>query len=215
MTAQRQERKGSRFGTIGFRPGIAFIGPWATRLLLSPLLTSLLLTRLLLTGVFLTSLFLTGLGALTFPQFVAQAATTERVIVNRYTGLAIEGFDHTGLAIEGFDPVAYFVDARPMIGLPEFEASQAGAVWRFRNAGNRASFAAHPDIYGPRFGGYDPIDLARGIAYAGNPRFWLISRQRLYLFGREESRDAFAADPERYLRDASARWPQIEQNLAR
>jgi hypothetical protein len=215
MTAQRQERKGSRFGTIGFRPGIAFIGPWATRLLLSPLLTSLLLTRLLLTGVFLTSLFftglfltglfLTGLGALTFPQFVAQAATTERVIVNRYTGLAIEGFD----------PVAYFVDARPMIGLPEFEASQAGAVWRFRNAGNRASFAAHPDIYGPRFGGYDPIDLARGIAYAGNPRFWLISRQRLYLFGREESRDAFAADPERYLRDASARWPQIEQNLAR
>jgi len=120
MTAQRQERKGSRFGTIGFRPGIAFIGPWATRLLLSPLLANLLLTRLLLTGLFLTSLFLTSLGALTFPQFVAQAATTERVIVNRYTGLAIEGFD----------PVAYFVDARPVVGLPDFEAPEAGAVWR-------------------------------------------------------------------------------------
>jgi len=203
MTAQRQERKGSRFGTIGFRPGIAFIGPWATRLLLSPLLTSLLLTRLLLTGVFLnkslltglfltglflTGLFLIGLGALTFPQFVAQAATTERVIVNRYTGLAIEGFD----------PVAYFVDARPMIGLPEFERP------RRERSGASATRAIAllsppiPDIYGPRFGGYDPIDLARGIAYAGNPRFWLISRQRLYLFGREESRDAFAADPERY-----------------
>ena len=205
MTAQRQERKGSRFGTIGFRPGIAFIGPWATRLLLSPLLANLLLTRLLLTGLFLTSLFLTSLGALTFPQFVAQAATTERVIVNRYTGLAIEGFD----------PVAYFVDARPRIGLPDFEASQAGVVWRFRNEGNRASFVAHPDIYGPQFGGYDPIDVARGVTYAGNPRFWLISEQRLYLFGREESRDAFAADPKRFLLDASARWPAIEKNLAR
>src|SRR5882724_13023390 len=135
----------------------------------------------------------------------AQAATTERVVANRYSGIAIEGFD----------PVAYSVDASPVIGLPEFEAAEAGVVWRFRNEGNRASFVAHPDIYGPQFGGYDPIDLARGVTYAGNPRFWLISEQRLYLFGREESRDAFAADPKRFLLDASARWPAIERTLAR
>jgi hypothetical protein len=135
---------------------------------------------------------------------MAGAATTERVVVNRYTGLAIEGFD----------PVAYFVDARPMPGLADFETSQAGAVWRFRNEGNRASFVAHPEIYGPRFGGYDPIDLARGVTIAGNPRFWLISGQRLYLFSREENRDAFAAEAERILRDANARWPELERNLA-
>jgi hypothetical protein len=168
MTAQRQERKGSR-------PGIALIAAAA------------------------------ALFTQAFPPLPARAATTERVIVNRYTGLAIEGFD----------PVAYFVDARPMVGLPGFEASQAGAVWRFRNEGNRASFVAHPDIYGPQFGGYDPIDLARGVTYAGNPRFWLISEQRLYLFGREQTRDAFAADPEHYLRDAQQRWPALENGLAR
>jgi hypothetical protein len=134
-----------------------------------------------------------------------QAATTERVIVNRFSGLAIEGFD----------PVAYFVDARPEIGLAEFEASQAGAVWRFRNEGNRASFAAHPDIYGPQFGGYDPIDLARGVTVAGNPRFWLIAGQRLYLFSRREARDAFAADPSQVLRDAKLHWPALEETLAR
>ena len=133
----------------------------------------------------------------------AQAATTERVIANRYSGLAIEGFD----------PVAYFVDTRPMIGLPEFEASEAGVVWRFRNEGNRASFVAHPDIYGPQFGGYDPCDLARGVTFAGNPRFWLVSKQRLYLFGREENRDAFGADPQRFLREANARWPALERGL--
>src|SRR5882724_2976254 len=199
MTAQRQERKGSRLIRTGFCPGIAFIGSCAGRLLAGPLLASLLLAA----GLVLASLV--GLGAPGFPGSVAEAATTERVIVNRYTGLAIEGFD----------PVAYFVDARPRIGLPDFEASQAGVVWRFRNEGNRASFVAHPDIYGPQFGGYDPIDLARGVTYAGNPRFWLISEQRLYLFGREESRDAFAADPKRFLLDASARWPAIERTLAR
>jgi hypothetical protein len=137
--------------------------------------------------------------------WAAQAATTERVVVNRYSGLAIEGFD----------PVAYFADARPVQGLPQFEASDSGAVWRFRNASNRASFVAHPDIYGPQFGGYDPIDLARGVTFAGNPLFWLVSGERLYLFGREQSRDAFAADPAAALREANQRWPELEQTLAR
>src|ERR1700716_1367644 len=173
MTAQRQERNGSRSG-MRFRPGIAVIG------------------------------LLASLVALPCVPFAARAATTERVVVNRYSGLAIEGFD----------PVAYFVDASPLVGLPEFEASEAGAVWRFRNEGNRASFVAHPGIYGPQFGGYDPINLARGVTFAGNPRFWLISGERLYLFGREQNRDAFAADPARFLSEANLRWPALEQGLA-
>jgi hypothetical protein len=178
MTAQRQERNAGRSG-IGFRPGIAFIALWA-------------------------GLGCLGLAAQVFSGFPALAATTERVVVNRYTGLAIEGFD----------PVAYFTDALAEAGLPGFEVSEAGAVWRFRNEGNRASFVAHPEIYGPQFGGYDPIDLARGVTYAGNPRFWLVSGQRLYLFGREETRDAFATDPARALHDANARWPELQQSLA-
>jgi hypothetical protein len=34
------------------------------------------------------------------------------------------------------------------------------------------------------------------------------------LFGREDNRDAFAADPVRFLKDAAARWPTLEQGLA-
>ena len=117
-------------------------------------------------------------------------------------------------AIEGYDPVGYFVDARPEVGVEDFEASAAGAVWRFRNEGNQASFVAHPDIYGPQFGGYDPIDLARGVTVAGNPRFWLVSGERLYLFNREETRAAFVADPSKVLRSATQRWPGIQQSLA-
>lgn len=134
----------------------------------------------------------------------AGAATTERLVVNR----------HTGLAIEGFDPVAYFTDARPMRGEPGLELSAAGAVWRFLNADNRTFFQAHPEIYGPQFGGYDPVDVARGVAYPGNPQVWLVSGNRLYLFGREESRDAFAAAPESLLRKATARWPALQATLA-
>src|SRR5438105_2766412 len=147
---------------------------------------------------------LAAVFALMGPDRGAEGATTERVVVNRYSGLAIEGFD----------PVAYFTDAKAVRGVPDFEAAGAGAVWRFNNASNRDAFAAHPEIYGPQFGGYDPIDVARGVAFAGNPRFWVISGQRLYLFGLEANRDAFAANPDRFLKEANVRWLTVQENLA-
>jgi hypothetical protein len=152
----------------------------------------------------MASLLGPSLGPLVCPEVAAAAATTERVVVNRFTGLAIEGFD----------PVAYFTDGRAEIGVEAHEADGQGAVWRFRNEGDLASFVAHPDIYAPQFGGYDPTDVARGVTVAGNPRFWLISAERLYLFGREETREAFAADPANVLRKARSRWPELEQSLA-
>jgi YHS domain-containing protein len=154
-------------------------------------------------------LLLAGLWALAMSDLaggrsVARAATTERIVTNRFSGLAIEGYD----------PLAYFIDGRPETGLPEFEAAQGGAVWRFRNEGNRASFVAHPEVYGPQFGGYDPVDLARGVTVAGNPLFWVVTGQRLYLFGREENRDRFAASPGQFLEQAISRWPELEEQLA-
>jgi hypothetical protein len=148
---------------------------------------------------------LAGWGGVVALGTMALAATTERVVTNRYSGLAIEGYD----------PLAYFVDGNPAVGLPAYEAAQGGAIWRFRNEGNRDCFVAHPEIYGPQFGGYDPVDVARGVAVAGNPRFWLVAGQRLYLFGREDTRDAFAANPVPYLKEAKVRWPVLEDHLAR
>jgi YHS domain-containing protein len=146
---------------------------------------------------------LAGIG-IAWPDFSAQAATTERIVVNRFTGVAIEGFD----------PVAYFVDGTAAQGTAEFEANLWGAVWRFRNEGNRASFLAHPEVYGPQFGGYDPADIARGVTIAGNPRFFVIAAQRLYLFSREANRDAFAANPERFLYEVGKRWPALREQLS-
>jgi hypothetical protein len=136
--------------------------------------------------------------------FAVRAATTERVVTARFSGLAIDGYD----------PVAYFVENTAVLGLPDFEAQEAGVVWRFHNEGNRASFLAHPEIYGPQFGGYDPIAITRGATFAGNPHFFVVTGQRLYLFGLESNRDAFAANPGQYLPQAEARWPKLEETLA-
>jgi hypothetical protein len=86
-------------------------------------------------------------------------------------------------------------------------------VWRFRNLGNRAAFAHRPDVYMPQFGGYDPVVLGHGVATAGHPQLWLIVEGRLYLFQRRETRDAFAADPDRATQSAVAHWPAVESAL--
>ena len=68
-------------------------------------------------------------------------------------------------------------------------------IWRFRNEGNRAAFVADPEVYMPRFGGYDPVAVARGASAPGHPELWLIAEERLYLFYSAAARDAFAGDP--------------------
>jgi hypothetical protein len=42
----------------------------------------------------------------------------------------------------------------------------------------------------------------------------VISAQRLYLFSREDNRDAFAADPNRFLFEVGKRWPALKDQLS-
>jgi len=152
-----------------------------------------------LTGVCL-ALALTVGGQCALPSW---AAAGDPVVVDR----------HTGLALYGFDPVAYFTDARPAMGRAEFEYAFGGAIWRFRNEGNREAFSSNPDIYMPRYGGYDPIAVGRGIAISGHPDFWLIAENRLYLFANKASREAFAAGPQQAGAAADESWPQVPRSL--
>jgi hypothetical protein len=105
-------------------------------------------------------------GALAPPS---RAATTELVISDRLTGVALYGFD----------PVAYFIDQKAREGSSAFELTHAGLVWRFRNEGNRAAFAERPGDYMPRFGGYDPLGVARGVAASGYPSLFVVHDNRL------------------------------------
>lgn len=132
------------------------------------------------------------------------AATTEQIVVDR----------NSGLAIHGFDPIAYFTDGAPLVGRGEFEYRHAGAVWRFRNPGNLAAFAADPDVYMPRFGGYDPVGVSRGVAAAGDPRIFLIADERLYLFHTPENKAVFSVDRERFVTAADEVWPSVLNTLS-
>jgi hypothetical protein len=133
----------------------------------------------------------------------AFAVTTERIVADRTSGLAIFGFD----------PVAYFTDGTPIRGREDVELLFAGAVWRFRHESDRAAFLSHPDVYAPQFGGYDPVDVSQGRTIPGHPQIWLVRGQRLYLFATERNRTAFARAAGSILVDAYQRWPALHDSL--
>jgi YHS domain-containing protein len=137
------------------------------------------------------------------PVLPVSAAMTERVVVD----------PQSGLAMNGYDPVSYFTDATPLFGRPDQESRYAGVIWRFRNEGNKAAFMADPEIYMPRYGGYDPIALGRGIAVAGNPLLWAMVGERLYFFHNEAARQRFIADPNEAILHADNKWPTVVSGL--
>jgi YHS domain-containing protein len=133
----------------------------------------------------------------------SRAATTELVVSDQ----------HTGLALYGFDPVAYFIDGRAREGTAKFEWRYAGVVWRFCNEGNRAAFIARPADYLPRFGGYDPLAVARGVPASGFPSLFAVEGNRLFLFMSEDSRRNFLTGPNEAVLAAEAAWPKLTRKL--
>ena len=145
-----------------------------------------------------------ALGGAFSPPLSLWAATDNQLAVN----------PNTGLAISGFDPVAYFTEGKALFGQAEFELNLDGVVWRFCNEGNRGAFAIHPEVYTPRFGGYDPVAMGLGRSVPGHPLIWAVIGQRLYFFYSEKSRAAFLADTGRVIDTAERKWPEIARSLA-
>ncbi len=134
---------------------------------------------------------------------VLRAATTDRIVIDR----------HTGLALYGVDPVGYYTNGKPSAGSGDFEYRHAGVIWRFENEGNRAAFMKDPAVYMPRYGGYDPIGVARGVATPGYPSLWSLVENHLYLFYSAEAQQAFLDDPQAAIAAADALWPVVMKGL--
>ena len=88
------------------------------------------------------------------------------------------------LAIKGYDPVAYFTDAKPTVGLATIEYEWDEHRYRFSSPGHRELFKADPVRYAPQFANFCAISLSRGKVVVANPEYWLISENKLYIFGK-------------------------------
>jgi hypothetical protein len=127
----------------------------------------------------------------------ARATTSERVVLDRATGLALGGVD----------PVTYFTTEAPLLGRGDLEARWAGVVWRFTSAANRAAFLEAPEAYAPCFGGHDPVAAARGRIAEGDPHIYLVVHS-------EDSRGLLEAHPNLAV-EAEQVWPRLVASLSR
>jgi YHS domain-containing protein len=59
-----------------------------------------------------------------------------------------------GVAIKGYDPVAYFTENRAVKGHSDYSYNWNEASWHFSNPENRDLFAANPEKYAPKHGGF-------------------------------------------------------------
>ena len=118
----------------------------------------------------------------------------------------------SGVALYGFDPVSYFLDEGPKPGLAEHEIIWRGVAWRFASAANREAFLRDPDIYAPRFGGYDATAVAQGLTVRANPWLAVVRDGGLFLFRTDNGRARFMAD-ESLAEKAEERWAGLQSAL--
>ena len=78
----------------------------------------------------------------------------------------------------------YFTDGKPTVGVPAFEYEWDEHVWRFSSAKHLELFKADPARYAPQFGNYCAMALSMGQIVTADPKNWLISDGKLYVFGK-------------------------------
>jgi hypothetical protein len=114
-----------------------------------------------------------------------------------------EAAEQAALALKGYDPVAYFTDGRPARGRPEIEYEWDEHRYRFSSAQHRDLFRADPVRYAPQFANFCAMSLAKGELVEADPESWLISADKLYVFGKREGPDLFRQDLARNIANAN------------
>jgi YHS domain-containing protein len=135
-------------------------------------------------------------------------AVAAAVIATSTFSLAAE---RAPLAIKGYDPVAYFTEKRPIVGNSEHEHEWDGALYRFASAKHRELFRVEPDRYLPQYNNWCTASVAKGDKVYGNPEWWLVVDDRLYLFGKPIGPALMSERPAVMKREADDNWARVSQ----
>lgn len=112
-------------------------------------------------------------------------------------------------AIRGYDPVAYHREGQPVQGRDDIVHVWEDAEWHFASEENRDLFAADPDAYAPRYGGYCAFGTSRGYKVSTQPEAFSIVDGGLYLNYSVEVQKTWNQDRPGYIRKADANWPGL------
>ena len=127
--------------------------------------------------------------------------------------LAKEASIYTGTfsstALSGYDPVAYFTALKPVKGNAKFATEYKGAKWLFSSAENRDKFVAAPEQYAPQYGGYCAWAVSQGYTASGDPLYWKLVNNKLYLNYDADVQKKWEASIPDFIQKADSHWPKV------
>lgn len=112
------------------------------------------------------------------------------------------------LMLKGADVVAYFTQGKYVQGNGQFRSSYEGVDFRFASAEHKALFDKEPAKYLPEYGGYCANGIVYGIPWGGDADTWKMINGKLYIFGGQDSKDAFLIDQPANLALADKYWKE-------
>ena len=108
------------------------------------------------------------------------------------------------VGLEGYCPVTLAERGAWVEGRAQWGARHRGRTYLFASAEQQKAFLADPDRYAPALSGDDPVlAFDVGKSTPGQRRYGVTYQSRTYLFSSTETRDAFAANPQRYTSGAT------------
>lgn len=116
---------------------------------------------------------------------------------------------NTGLAMQGFDPVAYFTVGEPTKGDYRITAVYNDATYWFSSEENKAAFEGNPEAYAPAYGGFCAFGTAMGFKFDGDPNYWKIVDDKLYLNLSEQVQVRWQEDIPGFIVSADTNWTDI------
>lgn len=154
------------------------------------------------------SLMYAAAAALTAAIFAGAATpATAEDEYNVSSGYTLDG---VSLGVHGVDPVVLSTFNAVAEGDARHTVVHDGVAYYFASAISAEQFQADPSRYLPQYGGFCAYAVALGRKLDGDPRFADIVDGRLYLFVNAAIFERYLADRENTLRNADARWPEIQ-----
>lgn len=140
--------------------------------------------------------------------FAALAA----VFVQTDAHAADEVFATTDGAIRGYDPVAYHTRSKAVRGDAKITHRWNGAIWRFASREHRDLFAADPERYAPRYGGFCAYGTSRGYKVSSDPDAFAVVDGKLYLNYSKAVQATWQQDRAANIRKADEVWNTLEHS---
>lgn len=121
----------------------------------------------------------------------------------------------TGMAVGGYDPLSYFLAAKAEAGDERFQYLWHGVAWQFTSEANLLAFKRTPSVYAPRFAGYDPYAISKGILSQGLPSIWVIKDGKLYLFHNQVNKYLWSENRKKLNQKIEENWQELSLDIPR